>query len=101
MSDLTQTVQTPDLIREAREYADSCNRAGRSAEATYFIDTLTTALEASLEREARLREALRAGFEVMNNLGDILNNMDAVTEEDEEWATPRWNKVRAALGDQP
>lgn len=44
-----------------------------------------------------LVEALENAYEVMERLGDILNGHDMVEKEDEEWATPRWEKVRAAL----
>ena len=44
-----------------------------------------------------LGAALVVANEVMNRLGDILNGMDAVMEDEEEWATPRFEQVVAAL----
>lgn len=44
-----------------------------------------------------MAEALEAAYEAMNYVGDILNGMDAVTEDDEAFATPLFEKVRAAL----
>jgi len=41
--------------------------------------------------------ALEAASEVMEHMGDILNGMDACMPEDEEYATPRFEKVNAAL----
>ena len=53
------------------------------------------ALEAADEIE-RLRAALKAAEIAMNHMGDILNGMDAVTEDD-EFIFPAFEQVRAAL----
>lgn len=50
------------------------------------------------QRIAELGDALRAGYDAMNYLGDILNNMDVVTDAGEKYVTPLFDKVRAALG---
>lgn len=52
---------------------------------------------AAIAAAPQMLEALRGCLEVMDHMGDILNGMDCVTEEDEEFATPRWEAARAAI----
>jgi hypothetical protein len=58
------------------------------------------------EREANARligaapdlfAALVAAETLLNHMGDVLNGMDAVTDEDEAMATPIFAAVRAAI----
>jgi hypothetical protein len=49
------------------------------------------------ERCRNLEDALRVAYECMNYLGDVLNEMDAVEPDDEEYTAPRFATVRAAL----
>jgi hypothetical protein len=44
-----------------------------------------------------LYEALTQAEQLLNHMGDILNNMDAVSAEDVQMATPIFETVRAAL----
>lgn len=46
---------------------------------------------------AELIDALETASEAMDYLGDVLNGMDAVTEEDEQKTEPAFEKVRAIL----
>jgi hypothetical protein len=46
---------------------------------------------------AELSEALIAANECMNHLGDALNGMDANTDEDLEYRTPRFLRVQEVV----
>lgn len=46
---------------------------------------------------ARLRGALELASQAMEHMGEVLNGMDAVTEEDEAITAPAYEAVRAAL----
>lgn len=51
-----------------------------------------------VERErAAAAKILTTAYECMNYLGDTLNGMDAVEDDDEEYTNPRFDAVRAAL----
>lgn len=49
------------------------------------------------EETRQLGDALRAASDCINYLGDILNNMDVVTQEDQEYTEPLINKIRSCL----
>jgi ssDNA-specific exonuclease RecJ len=65
--------------------------------AELYASLLKEELSALREENERLRKALGAGYECINYLGDLLNEMDAVEPEDEEYTTPLINKVTSAL----
>ena len=45
-----------------------------------------------------VERALLAAYEAMNYMGDILNDMDAVTDADEAYLSQRFDVVRSVLG---
>ncbi|ADU50149.1 hypothetical protein Tmar_0024 [Thermaerobacter marianensis DSM 12885] len=49
---------------------------------------------------AKVERALLAAYEAMNYMGDILNDMDAVTAKDEAYLNQRFKVVRSVLGEQ-
>lgn len=68
------------------------------ASKSHLICTTDTDQNARLIAAApELVEALEAAYEIMEHMGDTLNGMDCVSKEDEEYAKPRFEKVRAAL----
>lgn len=53
---------------------------------------------AELRRDAEARlEALKLALEAMDYMGDVLNDMDVVFEEDEDAVMPAFNAVRSAI----
>lgn len=65
------------------------NVDGCSDESREYAKLLSTAPE--------LLEALMAAYDTINYLGDILNDMDCVSPEDEDYTTPRIELIKDVL----
>lgn len=75
-------------IQQLRDLLDSCGKEGKKVLADNHE---------LRELNAELLRALELADKAMNHMGDILNGMDAVTEEDIELATPAFEAVAAAI----
>lgn len=73
-----------------------CEAAG-AADPVEFARQLPARLAEATEREAELIGALRLAEQAMERMGDILNEMDVVTDEDEEVTFPAFEAVRGVL----
>lgn len=54
-------------------------------------------IEDAVNHHEELVEALKLAYDTMNYMGDIMNEMDIVSKEDEERTGPAFDAVRAAL----
>jgi hypothetical protein len=81
------------LIHRALCELDARRAVGTSEQLTDLRAKVATARE----RMELLTDTLIGAEEVINYTGDILNNMDAVESQDEDFVTPRMEKVREVL----
>lgn len=76
--------------------ADNSRRQGKRDSELLWRDGLA-ALKAKDADIAALREALVLADGAMNHMGDVLNAIDAVSDEDVAATTPAFEAVAAAL----
>lgn len=73
----------------------------RNMETLSQIDQMVSAEAQTVEKlkgqNEELRKALEQAIEAFNWLGDIINNTDIATPEDEEYTTPRIKFAREVL----
>jgi hypothetical protein len=90
-------------LRTAREFSIgiSGSRPVSPLLSVAEIDTIIAALQPSGEMVLVPRATLELIYKVMNHMGDALNDMDAVTEEDVDLATPAFEAVRSLIAPSP
>ena len=71
----------------------------QDSDVAYIAAANPAAITALLADNDKLRNALQLSLSAMEHMGDVLNGMDAVEEEDEVATTPAFEAARAALAD--